>query len=498
MAEAVALVGVAASVLQLADVGLRITTSGTRLIKKYRDAPHIVSRTVDEVGRLHRILDVLEEPTYDPIKSLLDEVLKACLKDAMSLEEILNRLLVKADDQARSQFKKKLLSTIEDSKIDALRASLERHISQILLLMNQETNGSLVRIETQIVSVHGEAQRLLQTTQKRIEERHAQMLARMHNHDQKVLRVYDEVKNTFSDLDNLRSVPAILHHQREEMREMKELFAQVLNRPSRLSQEYDRVVKMKSTRSRPRHQAPKEHALTPDTEACTSTYTPTTVLRQEQGATPSSSPSWLFQYNTYGHAISASCRISTSCICRTSFCRTCRRSIQASLRFRSRVLNAALALSFLATTGAGGMSISPRLDFISMWPDFHNHPVSRIIRGTLGVATRQSYNLAMSDRLLKSARISIMKSFEAGESSPHDQDEDGANIILLPALEVGDDPTSEQVLLAGKLLVLLRDMGASGRIDESSVRLHSLVEKPTADMCDAVIFFSVMWTILKI
>ena len=338
MAEALAGIGVAASVLQLADVGLRLTISGAHLIKKYRDAPHIISRTVGEVERLRKILDVLEEPTDDAIKTLLDGVLKDCRAHAVSLQKVLDRLHVEVDDQARRRIKKKLLTTIEEAKIEELRVSIERHISQIVLLTGQGTSRSLVGIKALIESNHGEFKQLFQTTDNRNGFNHAQMLAQLHHHEQNVHRVYDQVRNGFSDLNGVRSMPAVTYQQqeeiREEIRELKELFVQVLNRPNRLSQEYDRLLKMKSTLSQSRHQARKKIALSPYTKARTSTSTPTRIVRKERALQSSSSTSWLFRYTSKGGSVSATCRISTSCTCKTNFCRACRRSTRVSLFLR--------------------------------------------------------------------------------------------------------------------------------------------------------------------
>ena len=103
----------------------------------------------------------------------------------------------------------------------------------------------------------------------------------------------------------------------------------------------------------------------------------------------------------------------------------------------------------------------------------------------------------MSDRLLQSARKSITRSFEIGESSPHDQEPEGFNRIYQLTCELVNHRSkdtqcakSELFEFEGRLLVLLKDMGVPPYLHTDSVRLHSLIEMPKVEIGDAYFFSS--------
>lgn len=116
--------GVAASAVQLAQLGLAVATSLTNLFSQIRDAPKILQtrllqvQTLVELSRLIASMPQLQ-------MAEVDGILQSCVRDAADLEGVLQGLVVEKDGFCIKKWTKVLGSVVMEKKIVGLLHNLE-------------------------------------------------------------------------------------------------------------------------------------------------------------------------------------------------------------------------------------------------------------------------------------------------------------------------------------------------------------------------------------
>lgn len=155
MAEALAIVGVVASIVQLVDFG---TTVLYRL-KEYQSSLGEVPKSFRQISKklpllLHTIQQIQDAIDAGSVKieteKALLPVIKGCQELLELLQSILDKTLPKADDSSREKVKKAVSSLIQDGKVERILKDLQGLIDSLAFYYTaasstlQPLNGTIV------------------------------------------------------------------------------------------------------------------------------------------------------------------------------------------------------------------------------------------------------------------------------------------------------------------------------------------------------------------
>jgi len=126
------ILGVAASAIQVAQVGLAIATSLTSIFLKIRDTPKAIQSQAQQVSSLVEVAKLISSKPQLQTNQV-EVILQSCLKEARTLRDILQGLLTEKDSSQIKKWAKAIGGVVKESKIMELLQSLEREKSALVL-----------------------------------------------------------------------------------------------------------------------------------------------------------------------------------------------------------------------------------------------------------------------------------------------------------------------------------------------------------------------------
>ena len=163
MAEALAVVGVVASIVQLVDFGAKVLHRLNDFQSSCGEIPKVFEHVKAELPILLETLDQTKDAVEkgsmkEDIKKALLLVVKGCLAQITTLDNLISISLPQEGDSWRKRTGKAILSLRQDSKVTRITTTLRTHIQSLTnyrvaaLSTLQTANGMTVRNEEAIVN----------------------------------------------------------------------------------------------------------------------------------------------------------------------------------------------------------------------------------------------------------------------------------------------------------------------------------------------------------
>lgn len=130
------ILGVAASAIQVAQVGLAIVTSLASLINQLRDAPELAKTRLLQLRTLVDVSTLIEKsPQLQTTE--IHAILQNCSKDAKELNDLLSKLVLEKDGSRIKKWAKAIGGVVNENKIMRLLAILEMGKASLTLCITQ-------------------------------------------------------------------------------------------------------------------------------------------------------------------------------------------------------------------------------------------------------------------------------------------------------------------------------------------------------------------------
>jgi N-terminal domain on NACHT_NTPase and P-loop NTPases len=136
MAEAVAVIGLVASIVQLAEFGAKVL----HRLNEFQSSLGEIPKTFQHVkAELPILLETLEQMRLEAqngsmreeTKQALLDIVNGCQKQLTRLDELIKRTLPQQSDSWRTRTGKAILSLRQDTKVAAITANIQRHIQTL-------------------------------------------------------------------------------------------------------------------------------------------------------------------------------------------------------------------------------------------------------------------------------------------------------------------------------------------------------------------------------
>jgi hypothetical protein len=140
MAEALAALGAAAAAAQFADAALRCLVEGSQLISRFKEAPHKIQRSLGQLRQMLAITNLIEQlngqsfPGAPP--TLLESILRECVKEASKLRTMLEKLAVNGKSTGLERFWARVVTIKREHELDT---SWENHRRTLMMWLAQDT-----------------------------------------------------------------------------------------------------------------------------------------------------------------------------------------------------------------------------------------------------------------------------------------------------------------------------------------------------------------------
>jgi hypothetical protein len=136
MAEALAVVGVVASIVQLVDFGAKVLHRLNDFQSSCREIPKVFQQVKAELPILLETLDqtkaaVEKGSIKEETKKALLLVVRGCQSQIATLDNLISISLPQEDDSWRKRTGKAILSLRQDSKVNRITATLRTHIQSL-------------------------------------------------------------------------------------------------------------------------------------------------------------------------------------------------------------------------------------------------------------------------------------------------------------------------------------------------------------------------------
>jgi hypothetical protein len=155
MAEALAVVGVVASIVQLVDFGAKVL----HRLNDFRSSRGEIPKVFQHVkAELPILLETLAQTKHAVEKGSMKEetkkalllVVQGCQTQIATLDNLISTSLPQQDDSWRTKTGKAILSLRQDSKVNKITATLRTHIQGLYrvaaLSTLQTTNGTTIQL----------------------------------------------------------------------------------------------------------------------------------------------------------------------------------------------------------------------------------------------------------------------------------------------------------------------------------------------------------------
>jgi len=157
MAEALAVVGVVASIVQLVDFGAKVLHRLNDFQSRRGEIPKVFQHVKAELPILLETLDqtkvaVENGSTKEETKKDILLVIEGCQTQITVLDNLISTALPQQDDSWRTKTGKAILSLRQDSKVNKITATLRTHIQSLTnyrvaaLSTLQTANGMIVQL----------------------------------------------------------------------------------------------------------------------------------------------------------------------------------------------------------------------------------------------------------------------------------------------------------------------------------------------------------------
>lgn len=133
MAEALAAVGIVASIAQLADLGSKVLGRLNEYHSKIEDAPRSIRNVQDQLPLLLKVLEDTQRSLdsgviqYETERALVP-VIDGCRFQIKSLEAIVDKLPPQSGESWMKKSKKAISSLKQDSNMRKIASALERYV----------------------------------------------------------------------------------------------------------------------------------------------------------------------------------------------------------------------------------------------------------------------------------------------------------------------------------------------------------------------------------
>ena len=184
MAEAIALVGIAAAAAQFVEVGLNVVLHISTVVSKLRDRPRYLQKCLDQITILLSLADLasrsntvsstatlqlgLDASCYESLSdrqkalaaatsgrlSLLENAWNCCTTQAITLRKMLLSLSNEADKRKKLVLFKELVRPHTDAKFEQIFNEIEGYKSILSLCYGEECLAGIRQLQGDILSMH--------------------------------------------------------------------------------------------------------------------------------------------------------------------------------------------------------------------------------------------------------------------------------------------------------------------------------------------------------
>ena len=136
MAEAIAIVGIVASIVQLVDFSTRVVSRLDEFCSVAKEAPKSFCHVKTELPLLATTLAKLKEvidttSVADGSTKALVPVITECNKQVAQLDAILEKMLPEGNDGLRTKSKKAMVSLHYDRKVESIMETLRNYVKTL-------------------------------------------------------------------------------------------------------------------------------------------------------------------------------------------------------------------------------------------------------------------------------------------------------------------------------------------------------------------------------
>ncbi len=189
MAEAIAVIGVIAAAGQFSDTGSKLVSRLISLVSKIRDSPQCIQSTIEQVRMLLSLAELtkrkiaqensawlptqapspqdeqttsLQLPQLSPL-TWLESVWQNCSAQACELDDLVNRMLQKAESNPFRKGWRKLCTLKSEEQIERILNRIERYKTLLTTCYGQETLDQVRNLSINVIDLHEEMSDIRQT-----------------------------------------------------------------------------------------------------------------------------------------------------------------------------------------------------------------------------------------------------------------------------------------------------------------------------------------------
>jgi C-terminal processing protease CtpA/Prc len=139
MPDPLSIAGAAAASTQFAEQGLAIAKFLYSTISAMIDAPETVRLRLEQINQMTAIFNSIKQDVAFQTESISD-ILRACLEELTKLQDMFSRFSVPSEASAFKRWTARLLTVMEETRVETAFSNLDRH--KIILLVCMELRSS--------------------------------------------------------------------------------------------------------------------------------------------------------------------------------------------------------------------------------------------------------------------------------------------------------------------------------------------------------------------